>query len=952
MVFIDTSIKTADGTIELDLSKEQSRFKIGSYHLRKEPFTHPSELVELLSTHDMVYNTAPDMPSSGYIYQGRNPNKPRQDDFTSDFTHTYALDFDRLRELNPALPQYNPNWVEKATHIDIANYLSTIFGPVVYLNSKNTVAGRIFLFSSRAVSKIDWYNLIKYYLYHWRGLGMVECAKNNGLHIQHEIMDLAMTRSGKIVTYRNPSTTLNPEGRIKDVTRLCAKLAPKISSQIYPVQRAYTSEAVEHIRKNEEAKAKRSGITVEELNRLQTMNKRPYDMQVVQGGVTMDIQDTVPGAFHELEDSAAAYRKYNNGGIEAIFYFGHGANKQHIVLEYPSSFQPTLHIIKGGYKAATPTLLSYHGFTQSPTGTGKTYEYRFKKNTVIICPTSSLAQGLGKEKEGGFRYVGKGEGLNLTMNGEETISMTYDKFAGHILATEDYFKEYHIVIDEAPRLFKDRSDEYSGSRDRLIQTLCANNQFASVTFISADWGFYEMFTHYGIKGPDVTLNIYKESYDPEITITPYFPKVDGRVGVYCNSIAKAERLSHVYANKVKVGNRVELLPAMIVSKESNYSPSDIDEHPNRNFIFTSIMREGYSLYSHIDHMIVDTMAYRGSPTGVAHTLQAFSRARCRPNLIVVHGMGDSVIPTPDVDTLLSISKPFIGMESKAVENYIEENVDGVLTSPLLRSVASALYRDEGTRAWHVNKAVLIGVYLKSVALLEVSNIEVFKANLRYKTREWDGEVTKKLPKLEKPDGISASSFDKYVKEVDAMEDGNLKERELGKLQRLRESERFSKLTEESKLTIATDSSASIKYYTGEEAYKVFKTVKILGPPYSIKSWKTYANHLIKAKIFKELGRKSHTLRDLHSLMDRAGINWEYIGKSGVPLIKVKKKARGSPLSHYTDGETIYKVGIEKSSDLKYPIGALIKTEDIDKFFLELYVEDDSLEREQEIREAL
>jgi hypothetical protein len=353
-------------------------------------------------------------------------------------------------------------------------------------------------------------------------------------------------------------------------------------------------------------------------------------------------------------------------------------------------------------------------FKEAPTGSGKSHSYGFRPDTIFIVPTQALGQDLGSKN--GFVYVASTQDKKanlkrmIDMSDEDkksTIVMTYDKFS--YLHRRESLVGYNIVVDEAPLIFKSSFSEFVDTRESFLWDVFSG-QFKSVVFMSANPFFFESFNYYIDKSDcweEVSVCRYKtEDARADLKFVVGFDSETmalfktQRCVVYCNDKSRA----HGWG---------ELLGADVIVSGGDISPDDIDKNPSKSYIFTSVMREGYSFNSHVGNMIIDTRV--GTPVGVDSIIQAASRARKTvDDYWVVHNMGIkentnflaslcSVQSYKDIADIIYDPKLYGETEREVIKHL-----------PWFHSIKGVV----SSEAWQVYTSVLVGLKLENIEKLQ------------------------------------------------------------------------------------------------------------------------------------------------------------------------------------------------------------------------------------------
>ncbi len=916
--------------------KSQSHFQIAKYRIAQQPLT-PQVLVEALKNSDFVINANPtDMPKDGELHQRYKQQLPRgvsEEEFNnigkfkSTHLHTIAIDLDPINESKTDHIGYNEDY----TPIDlqlVANTLSKHFGPVVVHQSQNTRLGRMYLMSTDSVAASHWRDLIVSILYTEMGLTFVESFANRTMVKKHELIDVGVLFGAKkVVTYSHKKNyyidIINPEAKIKRVSGMKAS-NPMMKG--IPIIKWYTPAAEGFVKELAEAEAKKVGLTVKQLYAMRAQDIINWNEDVVPTGKTeadaISIIEAVKvdGNYGRPGEYSNHSELYIRNGL--IFDYGHGKEGTQLSIQYPDKItHHNEHTIEGKYKEATPRT-TYFTFICSPTGSGKTHENRSSSNTIILVPTRALGTKLGNDE--GFIYIPAGEDLPLDVIDEDTIRdtlvLTYDKFSGH---NQELFKNSNIVIDEAPRLFKDSNDEFSGARERLIRELCIPQAYSSVTFISADVGFHRLFELYALDYTQTTSHIYTSEYfEPKITISNALPKgfnMNRRVGIYCNSISKAEAYSKVFNALLITGE-----------ERSPNKPEDIDLNPDRNFVFTSVMREGYSINSNVDALVIDARANQSSPTGAVHAIQALSRPRNNKNLrvYIIHTLNTNKAKIYSLEGAEAVARTLIDTAQTDLD------VEGGLISPVYKDIRQAISRhdDEDTMyEWRINKAILVGAYLKATAKAEYGNVYTFRTSLRYECtinmKHLKPSESLAIP-LEKNPKVKETTWAGVIKAVMDMEESNKKATAMSRIDRLIEA---NDLSDEGKAELFHSPKLYKQYTIKPNQLLLLIHLNILSSePFGIREMSSRTNKLLSDKVWAKTNRGSrkHTLKECFGILTTRGIGYKFVTKDGAELKPVTKKEKGAPISHYIAEGNPKKFTVVDQLGFKHPSGCLIEVENV------------------------
>ncbi len=279
-------------------------------------------------------------------------------------------------------------------------------------------------------------------------------------------------------------------------------------------------------------------------------------------------------------------------------------------------------------------------FAEAPTGGGKSYASSYRPDTIFLVPKRALGHNLAEMD--GFIYVGSSGDTQAGIKRlydipadkrDCTIVMTYDKFAWY--HNENPMIQYKLIIDEAPNLLKSSYDKYTKYREALISDIF-NGVFEYVKFISADLFYYENFSYFVESGSVSWSNVSTRAYIPENSKDIEFIACDGfdeeeykklseeRTIVYCNDKGKGRQWA-------------ERIGGELIHAGGDIKADSIDLNPTKNYVFTSVIREGFSFISKVDNMIIDSRT--NTVCGVNTVVQSASRTRNKAsNYYLVHSM--------------------------------------------------------------------------------------------------------------------------------------------------------------------------------------------------------------------------------------------------------------------------------------------------------------------------
>lgn len=368
-------------------------------------------------------------------------------------------------------------------------------------------------------------------------------------------------------------------------------------------------------------------------------------------------------------------------------------------------------------------------FVQAPTGSGKSTASGHLKDCIFLVPKRSIAMDLGSKD--GFVYVesntdtsdGGITKLNNIPAGKKdwTIVMTYDKFA-YLNATglvED-IRKYRIVVDEAPNFFNTSYNTYTPNKEQLLVDLF-QRKFKHVKFISADPFFWESF--------DFLIEESKVTYD-DMSVTIFVPddkkpinfKIQNGLTEDFVTLLKTKRVI-MYCNDTKRGEVLADLIGGDLIRSGGLGPEIIDQNPTKSYVFTSVIREGFSFKSHVDYMIID--ARTAMTCGVNTTIQAASRARTiADNYVILHSLGvkdnlSNLIGFCDINRYINDCAIFY-----SPEGYTKEERYSTRHFDEYNFIKPSISKNE-----YMSKMVLVGCRNDNYEKLEQWDINLFTENL-------------------------------------------------------------------------------------------------------------------------------------------------------------------------------------------------------------------------------
>lgn len=663
--------------------------------ISQNTFNTSAEIIDFFYTSDMntFFAVDTELPKNKLQYFKQGSSKEKyitQDDLKNDMTSVIGLDYDRHELEDGKATNTNSN----QGLID----LSKEFGAVLYAESKSSselFKGRMFVFLNRPTSKklfrkyLELWSYEKYHseyvinhhvanaLYYQNG------GLDKGTHVSHEYIDEAAFRPAqKLNVYDLSTYKLYVDGKLVwtsglevpsleiPTTNVSNKLQKwgKLDELMPPNnynRKGYTGRiGVKDILSPAEKQACIDKALISARGILDVAKVDSCKMN--NGEILHRSRDFVADGEYLLQ----GLLKRKDGEIKTAVEFC----KMHKSSRANFSYEPNhrkeegyLQIVNGkifDYQGGNTTLITlkniatfeaktekYHGnylpehyseehcridFKQAPTGSGKSFAMLNRPKTIFLVPKRALGRDLGSKD--GFVYIAsteeKFDGAIKRINDiptdkkTATIVMTYAKFA-YIHSGVD-LTEYNLVIDEATNIFKTQADKYTQYLDLLLDSVFSY-KFPHVDIISADPFFYESFAYYiGEDYSKIGCFIYEPSIPKGIEFigrnrvrkseVATFKR--DRTLVYCNSIARAEKWA-------------ELIDGELIRSNGAIGADAVDLNPTKNYVFTSVIREGYSFTSDIDHFVIDSVTQ--TTCGVNTAIQASSRARVKAsNYYIIH----------------------------------------------------------------------------------------------------------------------------------------------------------------------------------------------------------------------------------------------------------------------------------------------------------------------------
>ncbi len=859
-----------------------------------------------------------------------------QSDFTTQSRVTLlVLDIDEPNEMNPTHPAYNPDYQPPAvlrSRESLTAFLASLFGWVVSADSHKpstfSSKGRYYIASTTPVEISAWIQLIERELHRQYGIGYITATSGSAhsMTTRHHVIDSAIYKGGhRVFTYLNKThlTYLNPA---KDVTKVISNMK-RHHGDTQPTHITDITSPAGHllVKQYTEQKATEQGKTVSEYKRQQanTLHTTTDLFQYIHNKsipyTLEDISSLPKGNFRpwgSTDDWDYHHKEYSP--YLTKWTAGYPSMVQ---TEAPRLYPVTYHAIHNNRKDTIPSD-TYLTLIQATTGSGKTYSTLGDDAVILAVPTKALAEQLAQEHPDDCHYVPAGDTIQAQAN--KTMVVTHDK-----LSYSSDCEDFHVIIDEPHRLFTSEGSNFTAKRDKLIQQLLKPNNFKKVTLISAYDNFDRLFSMYDIDPDSTSMQIHYNTNLPTIHIYDNIPNLlTGRTLAYVNSVNKSRRMAlHLSGKQICSG--------------SIYKMKDIDKELTTSSIaFTSVGREGVSLKSEFDTTFVDATVGGSIVTGSDHTIQALSRTRTASTLKVRHYCKDKTVYHLSLDGMLLLANLLTGITAEE-RSSLEQ--DAIAFLPLFDPIRRAVHSSEKVDGWTLNRVVLVGLYLDKIARDERDNLTLFKQRIEeygYTTEtHFNTPKTFVYPKEEGEPKTPTDSFDALLEWINDLE-GDKRDKEIKKLERLEASEDFDKISEQAMIDIMTDDKVAKKYYTDKKLYRLLEDKGFLSPtPLTIKTIAGRLNKLLSDKDWKQIATQTsrkhkNTVNDVVKYIKNLGLTYEWRSADGERQLTTVKGAKGKIL-HFLDGEEKYLPKKLTDKGVIYPIGGTIYTEDINKFYKEI-----------------
>ena len=739
------------------------------------------------------------LPKIQMFKQGADKEKYiTQDDIKDDGASVIALDFDRHSLISGAAT----NTDAVSGLIELSKEFGTILY-AESKTAGELFKGRIFIFLNKRHNKKIFQKYLELWLYHKYGSGYILSwhldnalyflgwESSNGCHVRHEYVDaVSFNDSHKLNIYDKSTFSLYHDGALmwrageadpqividkRDINHRLQKYG-KAADLILPTKWNHNGcIPVRDLLSQEEKNAVIERAKVSKKRLLQVIGKTDAEISKLS---TKEIFDTASRLVKDGEYPLDGLLRRVDGVIKTAREFvdmykdGGSANFAY----EPNHRKETGYLyIKGGklfdFQGGATTLINLVDasgferkeidytsrylpdeykdevgrieFSEAPTGGGKSYNSAYKPDTIFLVPKRALGHNLSSMK--GFVYIGSTGDKNTSIKRIQdipedkkgcTIVMTYDKFAW--LHGEGSLSEYKLIIDEAPNLLKSEYDKYTKLREALITDIF-DGIFPHVKFISADSFYYENFEYFvgngAVKWSDIEVRAFIPKRDKEIvfeattgfTNEEYKALANQRTIVYCNDKSKGKQWA-------------ERIGGELIYAGGDIDAEMIDRNPNKNYVFTSVIREGFSFTSKVDNMIID--ARTNTVCGVNTVIQAASRARNKAlNYHLVHSLNvkehtQFMAKFCDVKLYIELGEVFY-----EANGYTQNEREVIKYLELYSNINKAIDNNND----YLSVLSLVGCRIEQVEKLEQRDINFMAINL---TRAGYGLVINNKSKIE------------------------------------------------------------------------------------------------------------------------------------------------------------------------------------------------------------
>ena len=273
----------------------------------------------------------------------------------------------------------------------------------------------------------------------------------------------------------------------------------------------------------------------------------------------------------------------------------------------------------------------------SPTGSGKTYFYKDAHHTIMLMPTNALVrQNDGMISTANARANERSSWDELRT--DRCDYMTYDKFAGHMMRED--LSQFNIIIDEANLLLSSTAEvHYKLAEALFTRSFC----YKELKLISATLR-PEVLELYSSEETPLRVQRYlKQGYTPQIHFSSLCPPITPhqRTLFFINSVDKILQM------KEKLEREFPEIRTLILQSESEFPQDDAFEQYDVIFA-TSVIKQGYSIKTHIDQVILYNVYH---PVGAIDIVQYMARPRNQqPPMYVIcakthFGMRNPFIPS-------------------------------------------------------------------------------------------------------------------------------------------------------------------------------------------------------------------------------------------------------------------------------------------------------------------
>lgn len=378
--------------------------------------------------------------------------------------------------------------------------------------------------------------------------------------------------------------------------------------------------------------------------------------------------------------------------------FNQGGKKYRIAysksetIEYTSDFLPKL------------DLSHDNTFILAPTGSGKTHAIKkqLSSKTIVIVPRKSIVKDQGGLQSGFARWNDVSE--------SEVNFMTFNKLSGHLHFDKD-ISEYNIVIDEIHTLFS--------AHDNLLyqriyeELLLRKTKFKKLILLSATMDADLL--------PVKNLKSYKyinTSKKTQIDFIKNVPEIDNLINGK-TLIFKQSKMSNA-----SIYDRYSKTHKILNLKSGSEIPKDLSEYDI--IITTSVLREGFSITSHIDTVLLYNVR---NSFGAYDIIQSIARPRInQPDIKIISASTHFTEEDVQIPSLASLKDAAYDL-SKGYE-ISDLHVIKAINLDKFKKMSLTIKTIDDLEEVVINDLGLISYYLELKASLELKDFELMTKNLK------------------------------------------------------------------------------------------------------------------------------------------------------------------------------------------------------------------------------